>query len=127
MSKRRGVTAALLLSAAFAVSSPALADSMRCENRLLKEGDTKYDARALCGPPDAEEHRVERRRVRHQISVPCPGGQGRRCTSMVEDTVEVPIEVWTYDFGPQRFVQYVIFENDKVVRIESGKYGHKRS
>jgi hypothetical protein len=105
----------------------AQADGLRCENKLLRAGDSKYDARALCGQPDAEEHRVEKRTVRHQVSVPCPDGARRRCSSTVEESVDVPIDIWTYDFGPQRFVQYVIFEFDKIVKIESGNYGHKRS
>lgn len=127
MTIRSTLTTALLLAAMLGFGAHAHADSMRCDNKLLGEGDTKYDARSLCGAPDAEEHRTERRTVRHQISVPCPGGQPGRCTSMVENSVDVPIDVWTYDFGPQRFIQYVIFENDRVIRIESGRYGHKQS
>lgn len=109
------------------MTSAVRADSLRCDNKLLSAGDTKYDARSLCGSPDAEEHRVEKRTVRHQVSQPCPRELGRRCSSTVEEQVEVNVDIWTYDFGPQRFVQYVTFENDRVVRIESGNYGHKRN
>jgi uncharacterized protein YvpB len=36
---------------------------------------------------------------------------------------EIPVEVWTYNFGPHRLMQRVRFENDVVVRIESLGYG----
>ncbi len=32
--------------------------------------------------------------------------------------------VWVYDFGPQRFVYYVKFDDGAVFRIYTGGYGH---
>jgi hypothetical protein len=48
-----------------------------------------------------------------------------RCTAFVEDTIQVPLDEWTYDFGPDRLVQYLTFEQGLLVRISSGGYGHK--
>lgn len=36
---------------------------------------------------------------------------------------EIPVEVWTYNFGPSRLMQRIRFENGVVVRIESLGYG----
>jgi hypothetical protein len=36
---------------------------------------------------------------------------------------EIPVEVWTYNFGPDRFMQRIRFENGVIVRIESLGYG----
>jgi hypothetical protein len=106
-------------------AAAAHANGLSCKNRLISTGDSKYDVQALCGPPDASEHRTEKRMVRRQVSLRCaaPGGW---CTSLVEDAVDVPIDEWTYDFGTQRFLQYLTFEDGKLLRIQSGGYGHKQ-
>jgi hypothetical protein len=33
-------------------------------------------------------------------------------------------EVWTYNFGPNRFQQLVVLENGRVTRVDSGGYGY---
>jgi len=42
-----------------------------------------------------------------------------------ERTVEVPIHRLTYDFGRNRFVNYLLFEFGTLVRVDSGSYGVK--
>jgi hypothetical protein len=61
------------------------------------------------------------------VSIPCSSRGGGRCTTIVEDSVEVPVDAWTYDFGPQRFVRFLTFEHGKLIQIDSGGYGHKQS
>jgi hypothetical protein len=56
--------------------------------------------------------------------VPCASGQGR-CWTVLERSIEVAIDEWTYDFGRQQFVQYLTFEQGQLLRIDSGSYGHK--
>jgi len=122
---RRLCALALLLTAGAGFASVASAEGLSCKDRLISKGDSKYDVQALCGPPDAMEHRTEKRLVRRQVSVPCAAAGGW-CTSMIEDTVDVPIDEWTYDFGTQRFLQYLTFEDGKLLRVQSGRYGHKQ-
>jgi len=38
----------------------------------------------------------------------------------------VTISKWIYNFGPRRFMKTLIFENDKLINIESGKYGYEK-
>jgi len=102
------------------------ANGMRCDNKLVRPGDSAYDVKALCGPPDDVQARTEKRRIRHAVQRPCPSAPGQ-CTVIVDEEVEVQIEAWTYDFGPQRFVQYLTFEAGKLVQVKSGGYGHKQS
>jgi hypothetical protein len=105
----------------------ATADDMSCQDRIISTGSSTYDVQSLCGPPDFVDHRVEMRTVRRPVSVPCNTPQGiGRCIVYVEDSVEVTIEEWTYDFGPQRFVKYLTFEQGRVVAIRAGAYGHKQ-
>ena len=44
---------------------------------------------------------------------------------MEEYTVEVTIDEWTYDFGSNRFLQFLKFEQGRLVRLQSGSYGQK--
>ena len=110
----------LLLSAA-----EAEANGLRCGNRLVQPGDSAYDVKTLCGPPDDIQQRVEHRFVRHWVTRECaaPGG---RCAVWVDGIVDVVIDEWTYDFGPQRFLQYLTFESGRLVLVTSGGYGHKQ-
>jgi hypothetical protein len=39
-------------------------------------------------------------------------------------TVEVQVEVWIYNFGPDRLMQRIRFEDGVVVRIESIGFGY---
>lgn len=120
-------SALFLVATGLLCAESAYADSMRCKERLVSTGLRMYDVSALCGPPDAVDQRIERRGIRRRVRVPCgPGGQAL-CETEINDAIEVPIEVWTYDFGRQRFLQYVTFEQGTVVRIDSGTYGHKQS
>ena len=115
----------LLLAGGFGLAGTASADNIRCQNRLVSTGSTKYDVQALCGAPDATERRTERRLVRRQITTRCADAV-TWCTSYIEDSVDVPVEEWTYDFGTQRFLQYLTFEDGKLLNVRSGGYGHKQ-
>lgn len=107
-------------------SEPATADSLRCDRRLVSTGDSQYQVRAVCGAPDAETRRVEHRTVRRHVSGPCRDGSSKAHCGVVEErTVEVIIDEWVYDFGSNRFVQHVLFEQGTLVRVISGSYGHK--
>jgi len=97
---------------------------MQCNDRLVTSGDTLYQVRSLCGEPDDARHRVEYRTVRVRRPGTCVQGQGP-CTSEVEQTIEVVIDEWTYDFGKNRFLKFLCFEQGKLVRVTEGSYGHK--
>jgi hypothetical protein len=101
----------------------AHANGMRCNSKLVDRGDTTYEVKSLCGPPDDARQRIERRSVRRLVEVPCGTG---RCPIVVEEMVEVAVDEWLYDFGPQRFIQHLTFEQGKLVDVQSGKYGTKQ-
>jgi hypothetical protein len=103
--------------------APAQADgTFRCKTRLVSTGAAPYEVRSLCGTPDDMQARTETRAVRRQVTVPCSTGL---CSTFVEDTYTVNVEDWIYDFGPQRFIQFLTFEQGKLVHIRSGGYGKK--
>lgn len=89
----------------------------RCDASVLRPGATKLDLLAKCGEPAAlDRHRVER--------VVAVSGDGGR-TVLAGRTHDV--EVWSYNFGPSRFLQLVTLEDGKVVRVERGGYGYEAS
>jgi hypothetical protein len=98
---------------ALSVSS-ARADSLECEGRRVSPGDTKVDLLGKCGEPTAREERVEERQTA-TVDKASQAGEARKVTEVVE--------TWVYDFGPQRFVQYVTLTGGKVRAVKSGDYG----
>jgi hypothetical protein len=99
---------------------------LRCQDRLLSNGSSAYEVQSLCGAPDMVAHRVEVRTVRRPVAIPCNNLRGPRdCVAVRDELVEIAIEEWTYDFGPQRFLQFLTFEQGKLVEVRSGGYGHK--
>ena len=121
----RCICAVAALVAAGLLSIPARADGMQCNDRLVTSGDTLYQVRSLCGEPDDARHRVEYRTVRVRRPGTCVQENGRRCESEVEQTIEVVIDEWVYDFGKNRFLEFLYFEQGKLVRVTEGSYGHK--
>jgi hypothetical protein len=103
------------------------ADSLRCGDQLASTGASLYEVRATCGEPDAAFHRIERRTVIQQLPGPCvKTPQGRTvCGSSVAAVIEVTVDEWTYDFGRDRFIHYLTFEDGRLILISNGGYGKK--
>ena len=68
----RLVTCALVLVGSVIAlgAQQARANGMRCDSKLVDRGDTTYEVKALCGPPDEARQRVDRRSVRRIVAVP---------------------------------------------------------
>ena len=118
---------ALLILALLGLPTPhATADTVRCGRKLAVEGDSLYDVRSRCGEPDNQIHRVELRTTSAWVQGSCDGKDQTQCGRMVEHTVEVVIDEWTYDFGPTQFIQYLVFEQGRLVRVVPGQRGTKK-
>lgn len=101
----------LLLAALLSVLAPAAARAagLRCGTRLVGDGDRPSEVRSKCGEPADKQLRTELVHVR---------------VSDVEERVRVKtVEEWTYDFGPHRLVQTIVFEDGHLVDVRSGGYG----
>jgi hypothetical protein len=101
----------------------AQADSgFRCPGgRLVSTGDQMYEVRKKCGDPNAVAQRTEKRKIKVKV---------RRWISPTEHEdiseereIEVLVDEWTYDFGSDRFIRYVAFEDARVVGVTTGGYG----
>jgi hypothetical protein len=93
------------------------AQAMRCGTRLVREGSTPSQVRANCGEPDDVITTTETR----QRTV-----YSRVAGVLVADTISVEVQVqqWVYNLGPQRFMRRLIFENGVLVEIEQLERGN---
>jgi hypothetical protein len=109
-------------------SGDALAfGSMRCGSDLVSEGDTLYEVRATCGEPDQLDAYVEYRRVIRWVRQCTRDTDGKTNCSDVAVEHQIPVQMHraTYDFGRNRFIQYVTFEEGRLKSVQSGSYGKK--
>ena len=106
------VVAALLL--AFAV--PASADGLRCGSRLVTQGDPRSKVRHFCGEPTDVQTRYIQRRPSFSA--------GGRIYSYGDGYVEIPVEIWTYNFGPYKLMRQIRFVDGVVDELESLGYGY---
>lgn len=93
---------------------PALAgaDSMRCGNRVVKEKDTIEEVVAACGEPVRQERTWIQRAPQFEF-----GGQDYSFPG----TEDVPVDLWTFDLGPNQFLRQVRFiagEVDSITTLE---------
>ncbi len=95
------------------------AHAFRCGSRLVSEGDSRAEVRAKCGQPADIDHRA----VWRQPVVWLHG----RPYHLGHDQIEVPIETWVYNLGPNKLMRRLRFEDGRVVEIETLGYGYYES
>jgi hypothetical protein len=117
---RSAICCALLTSL---LSAPLSAHAMRCGTSLVTEGDTQDEVLRNCGEPTQTSSRYITRganysdlRLGSSIS-----GKPRGEYFFAE---EVLIEEWIFNFGPNKLMRKVIFENGIVVDVDTLKYGY---
>ncbi len=111
------VCASLLLAIGALVQGSEAAALFRCGGGIVGPSDATERVAELCGEPDEQ---VERDVVRRHSVRACNGSGWTVVTSVVH------VETWTYDFGPRRLTQELIFENGSLVRVRSRGYGTGR-
>jgi hypothetical protein len=109
---KRTILGTCLAAAALALAGPAAADSMRCGSKLMTDGDPLDKVHALCGPPAS----IERREILR------PYGYHRGVT--VHSSYEVSVEIWTYNFGPNKLMYRLRFEDGLLVDVDTLSHGY---
>lgn len=102
----------LLVSLVLSLGTAGSLFAFRCGSDLVEKGDRKIEVLKKCGEPASVDEWEEFRRtpaVRFGMS---RGGVER-----------VRVEEWTFNFGPQQFLQIYRFENGQVVEMKFGDYG----
>jgi len=109
--------ATVLLLVALTAPQDARADSLRCGSRVISEGDTIDEVLAYCGEPAERRRTWIRRQPRFEYGgqeIPFPGEE------------DVPVDLWTYDFGANKLMRRIRFVAGKVDSIETLGYGSQR-
>ena len=109
--------AALAVACLTLLPGLAAADTFRCGSRIISEGDTIEKVLQYCGEPAGRERTWMRRQPRFEYA-----GQ----EIPFEGTEDVPVDLWTYDFGPNRLMRRVRFIAGKVDSVETLEHGGSR-
>ncbi len=110
---------------ALAPVSPTHADdNLRCGSRLVSLGDGKDRVRALCGAPTdvAFVGTIGRRSYPNYPGYPNYDNYGYGYFGPA--WVELPVEVWTYNFGSHKLLRKLRFVGDDLVEIRTHGYGY---
>jgi hypothetical protein len=97
----------------------AYADGLRCGNKLVVDGDTPAKVRTLCGEPTE----VSRRDIMQRPSFVRDG----RVYHFGAESVLVPVELWTYNFGPNKLMRRLKFVDGRLEEIETLGYGYNEA
>lgn len=95
-------------------------DSMRCGSKLVSISDGKDKVRALCGEPSSVSFQgVIRRAPRYEY------GYGfNRYDYYGPGVIDMPVEVWTYNFGSSKLLRKLRFVGDELDDIRTDGYGY---
>jgi hypothetical protein len=118
-----GIGPVLAASAMLLAWSPATGsdDTMRCGTRLVRQGDGKDKVRTLCGEPTS---------ISQAGYVGGPGYYPNYNTGVYRYTypwpnwTAVPVEVWTYNLGPNKLLRTLRFVGDELDEIRTNGYGY---
>ena len=96
---------------------PASAWALRCGNRLVSEGDPAAKVRAACGAPTQI--------TRSSKLAPAILWMNGRPIQVGNSPVEVTVETWIYNLGPDRLMRRLRFEDGQLVDIDTLGYGYR--
>ncbi len=95
-------------------------DTMRCGSRLVRQGDGKDKVLTLCGEPSAVTFQgVIRRAPRSEY-----GFGYNRYDYYGPSFVDMPIEIWTYNFGSSKLLRKLRFVGDELEEIRTDGHGY---
>jgi len=112
----RALASSALAALLLAIAVPASADGLRCGSRLVTNGDPRAKVRQFCGEPTDVQTRYIQRRPTFNV--------GGRYYSYGDGYIEIPVEIWTYNFGPYKLMRQIRFVDGLVEEIESLGYGY---
>jgi hypothetical protein len=97
------------------VPTLAAGQSIVCDNEIIDEGISQVEVAAKCGTPAQVDHRTN--------SVGTAVVDGTHPTYIAGSSADRQVDIWTYNFGPNRLMQRIWFEDGRVTRVESLGYG----
>ena len=92
--------------------SPTTALGFKCGRSIINEGKSIGYVLDRCGQPSYSQEHTEYRVLRYTPTAPYPG-------IVEERAIPIIIQEWRYNFGPNRFMRYLRFENGILKETES--------
>lgn len=110
----RGVSLAVVTAAVVWWGVCDIALALQCDGKVVSLGYSTWRVREICGEPvDVQDT---------QLLIPRRYYDKQR-QAYVETFILINKSVWTYNFGSNRLIYILTFENDKLANIETGDYG----
>jgi hypothetical protein len=121
MNRLLGIASVLAIVATFVPAATSFAeDSMRCGSKLVTRGDGKDKVLALCGEPTSVSlHGMVRRAPRYDY-----GFGYNRYEYYGPGWIDLPVEIWTYNFGSSKLLRKLRFVGDELDDIDTAGYGY---
>jgi len=108
----------LVVGLGLLATSPSFA-AFRCGTKLVSEGDTRSEVAVKCGEP------TEIVSLKTILRRPVIWSNGRPYF-IGEDAIEVPVEAWIYNLGPNKLMRKLRFEAGVLAEIETLGYGYNK-
>lgn len=107
--------------------------AMRCDGKIISEGEYQFNVLARCGAPAYKRKYTDVVTLSKEVTIvgnpshPDNLGKKHLREHSKEQTLTRPIEIeeWVYNFGPNKLLQILTFVEGKLEKIESGGYGTK--
>ena len=129
---RTGVVTLASIFLGTALLAPADAWAMRCKNKIVSKGDPQAKVLQYCGEPVTRDRRyIERggyyswRRVAGTGDYVYRDKYYKRHYPYSYLRSEVTVDDWVYNFGPNKLMRRVIFENGIVKKVETLGRGYR--
>ena len=109
----------VLAALAGAATNARASDAIRCGNKLVLQGDSRDAVAKKCGKPnDVTKSTV----LRRPFFI-----RNGRVVYFGEDMIEVPVETWVYNFGPNKLMRRLRFVDGILEEIEVLGYGYNEA
>lgn len=114
----------LIAASLMLATATASADSIRCGNKLIKDGDPQGKVQDLCGEPTSKDRRsIVRSGFPRQRIVSLDSDRAsisdRELAIHNRSHVEVTVDVWFYNLGKSRLMREILFQANRVVEIRT--------
>lgn len=96
--------------------------TLRCAGGLVSVGDAAARVREICGEPTAESNWEEGHNT-FTSQIFDYEKERYQLPKLIKGPIHMAL--WTYDLGSNRFIRSLHFENEILIRIETGEKGAK--
>jgi hypothetical protein len=84
---------------------------------VVSSGNAPVEVLEKCGVPTLQQQRDEEIEVFKPVFI-----NGKQV--FVTHRITIPVEIWTYNFGPHELIYVLTFRDDRLVRIQTRGYGY---